>query len=263
MEEDEHVARRRRRAGVDGDRLVEAEHRAQPGEQLRLALGGESRRRRRAPARRPARARPCARAASSQRVRLRRPATARWPSMPGLELLQDARHGEEPRRLDRGQVGDDLARVRAASSPSCRTRSAGSGAPSRSAMCAAGSHEITREPSGKWMIPSAAVHAGQQVAVHELHALRRAGRARRVDQRDEVLGLDGAPVRLGVEAGVGALDVRPADACRRRAPPSTTITCSSAGSSARAARKRVEELPPRRSPRARPRRRRRRRSGPA
>ena len=33
---------------------------------------------------------------------------------PGLELLPDPRHGEEPRRLDQRQVGDDLARVVAA-----------------------------------------------------------------------------------------------------------------------------------------------------
>ena len=45
--------------------------------------------------------------------------------------------------------------------------------------------------------------------MHELDALRRPGGARRVDQRQQVLGPDRAPGALDVEARVGALDVAP------------------------------------------------------
>ena len=102
-------------------------------------------------------------------------------------------------------------------------------------MCAAGSHEITRDPSGKWMIAVGRPGARHHVAVGELHALGRPGRARGVDERDEVVGLDRRQCGSGVEAGVGALDVGPVRRVAGPAPPSRTITVSSAGSSARAA----------------------------
>ena len=61
-------------------------------------------------------------------------------------------------------------------------------------MWAAGSHEMTRAPSGKLdHARSMLLHGRQQVAVGELDALRRPGGARRVDQRQQVLGLDRAP----------------------------------------------------------------------
>ena len=86
--------------------------------------------------------------------------------------------------------------------------------------------------SGRSIDPVDAADQAHQVAVRELHALGRAGRARGVDQGQQVVGLD-----LG--------DRRP----RRRSPgrsprarssvwsppsPSITITCSISGRSARA-----------------------------
>ena len=54
VEELEHLDRRRRGADVDRLDLVEAEHRAQPGEELLVGLGDRARRAPRAPARRAA-----------------------------------------------------------------------------------------------------------------------------------------------------------------------------------------------------------------
>ena len=69
---------------------------------------------------------------------------------------------------------------------------------------------MTFEPSGKLDQLLDAARGGHQVAVHELDALRRARRARGVDQRGLVLGLDGAPGGLDVDVGLCGLDVLPA-----------------------------------------------------
>ena len=57
--------------------------------------------------------------------------------------------------------------------------------------------------------PLDALDGREQVAVHELDALGRPRGARRVDQRQQVVGPDRAPRALDVEAGVRALDVAP------------------------------------------------------
>ena len=70
----------------------------------------------------------------------------------------------------------------------------------RSAMCAIGSQETTRPSSGNAITWSKPLTARHQVRVGELHALGRPGGARGVDQREQVVGLDGAPGGLEVEA---------------------------------------------------------------
>ncbi len=75
-------------------------------------------------------------------------------------------------------------------------------------MCAAGSHEITFAPrSGKSMMSLDAADQRHQVAVGELDALRRAGRPRRVDQRQHVVGLELVDDRGRVELGIHRLDL--------------------------------------------------------
>ena len=64
-----------------------------------------------------------------------------------------------------------------------------------------------RAVAGSSISSSTRVDGRQQVAVRELDALRRPGRARRVDQRQQVVGLDRAPVRPRRRSRVGALDV--------------------------------------------------------
>ena len=179
---------------------------------------------------------------------------------PGLQLLEDARDGEEPGRLHRGQVGDDLARVRAGRH--------GHAEHDRQVVVGHPLGDVRRgQPGdharavGEVDDPVGRVDARQQVAVHELHALRRTGRPGRVDQRDEVLRLDRAPVRLGVEVRVGALDVGPRDGVVA-SRPLDTITCSSAAAP-RGRRGSARGTAPRRSPRAPRRRPPRRRSAPA
>ena len=129
---------------------------------------------------------------------------------PGLELLEDARDGEEPGRLDGRQVGDDLARVRAR-----RHREAEH---QRQVVVRVALGDVRGGQPRDHLGPLGELdhvprHArrGHDVAVHELHALRRAGRAGGVDQRQHVLGVDRPPVRLGVEIRIRALDLVPAD----------------------------------------------------
>ena len=80
-------------------------------------------------------------------------------------------------------------------------------------MCAIGSQEITRPSSGNCDHLVEAVDGAHEVRVGELHALRRPGGARGVDQREQVVGLHGAPGGLEVEALRGVLPPR---SCRRR-----------------------------------------------
>ena len=69
----------------------------------------------------------------------------------------------------------------------------------------------------------------------ELHALRRAGRARRVDQRQHVVaGRSARPTASTSKLGAGALDLGRARSCPPAASPSTTTTCSRSGRSSRA-----------------------------
>ena len=116
VEELEHLARRRRRADVHGDRLVEPEHGAQHGKDAwhRPALRGRPVRR--APARPSCSRRTfsseAANAASTPSTLLvGQPGQPRLEA--GLHLLPDPRHGEEPVRPHRRQVRQELLRIRA------------------------------------------------------------------------------------------------------------------------------------------------------
>ena len=82
-------------------------------------------------------------------------------------------------------------------------------------MCALGSHEMTRPPSGNSMISSMPWTGGQQVAVRELHALGRPGRARGVDQRQDVVGLERGDRRVDVEGRRRRPRPRRAPSCPR------------------------------------------------
>ena len=148
---------------------------------------------------RPARARPaaCRRRAASARLLV----AAELGLHAGLELLPHARDGEEPRRLDRGQVGADLARVRAG-----RDRHR---VDDREVVVGGALGDVgARQPRDHARAVREAdalldgVDRRHLVAVGDLDALGRPGRAARVDQREDVVGLDGAPVRLGVELRV-------------------------------------------------------------
>ena len=117
VEELEHLDGRRSGADVDRLDLVEAEHRAQPGEDLLVGALRPARRARRAPARPPVRGAPSeahASSAASTFAALLLGLGGEHRLQPGLQLLPDPRHGEEPARAHFGQVGEDLARVLAA-----------------------------------------------------------------------------------------------------------------------------------------------------
>ena len=233
VEEDEHVARRRRRAGVDGDRLVQAEHRAQPARTGSRRPPRRAARRPRAPARRPCSSSTLRRAAVSQPT-VCSPWVENRALEPRLELLEDPRHREEPRRPDGRQVGDDLAHHGARGDRHAE-------------------HDrqvVVRHPLGDVRGRQPRDHARavgeaddrvgrprarHHVAVRELDALGRAGRPGRVDQREQVVGLDRLPVRRRRRSPGRRPRRRPSPSSPRPAPPSSTISVSSAGSSARAA----------------------------
>ena len=67
--------------------------------------------------------------------------------------------------------------------------------------------------------------------MRELDALRRPGRARGVDQREQVVGLDRAPARPRRRSPGRRPRRRPSASVPSPRAPSSTITCSSAGSS--------------------------------
>ena len=152
---------------------------------------------------------------------------------PRLELLPDPRHGEEPRRLDQRQVGDDLARVVAA-----RDRHR---VDDRQVVVRGALGDVRRRQPrddlravGELDHLLDALHRGQQVAVREL---RRPSAARSCPRcRSASAGRRARPRarRLDVEVRVGALDLVPGD----RALPALALEHdhgSSAGSSSRAA----------------------------
>src|SRR5437660_1376066 len=116
-----------------------------------------------------------------------------------LELLEDPGHREEPARLDLRQVRDHLARVRAA-----RDREAEH---DRQVVRARALRDVRHRQVGHR--PGAVGElddlvegaAGRQlVLVGDLDALWGAGGARRVDQGEHVVRLDGLPGGLEVEA---------------------------------------------------------------
>ena len=126
---------------------------------------------------------------------------------PGLDLLEDAGHGEEPRRAHRGERLADLARVRAdrdtdaADHRQVVVRPAfgdvGGGQPGDHLGSAIGEVHDLIDAAGQ----------AHQVAVGELHALGRAGRAGGVDQGEHVVGLHLVDDRGRVVAGVHLLDL--------------------------------------------------------
>ena len=86
------------------------------------------------------------------------------------------------------------------------------------------------------MSSSSALDGDQQVAVHELHALRRPGRARRVDQREDVLGPELLRPAASTSKSGSAPSTSESGVVPSAPSPSTTITCSRPGSSLRASR---------------------------
>src|SRR5229473_6096767 len=125
-----------------------------------------------------------------------------------LELLPDTRHGEEPRGANLGEVVEDLAPVRAACDPQS--------AEDREVMVGAAFRDVrVREPGDhlragpeRWIHVEHARCVREEVPVRDLDALRRSGRARGIDQGQEIVGLHGRRRGLGVEAPVASLKVR-------------------------------------------------------
>ena len=122
----------------------------------------------------------------------------------GLQLLPDARHGEEPGGTHLRQVADHLARVGAAGH--------GEAEHERQVVAAVAlgdvRHRQVRDHApvvgeGDQLVERA--HRLHQVVVRQLHALRRPGGAGGVDQREHVVLLHGAPGRLEVEVVVSHL----------------------------------------------------------
>ena len=204
VEELEHGERRRRRADVDGLELVEAELLAQLRQhqlvRLRVLLGQL----RPGPARRPARARtfwwPTSRAHFSARLALLVLLGLDHRLEARLQLLPDARDGEEPARPHLGQVGDHLARVRAARD----------GVAEHDRHVVAGGalgdvrhRQVGDDPRALGEVDHVVerLHREHHVVVRELDALRRPGRAGGVDQREQVVRLDRRA--LAVDLGRG------------------------------------------------------------
>ena len=118
-----------------------------------------------------------------------------------LELLEDPRHAEEPRRADLGEVADDLARVRAAGDREAELH--------REVVRAVALGDVRHRQVGDDVAAAREVqhrvvgaHREQHALVGELDALRVAGRARGVDQRQQVVGLDRLPGGVEVEVRV-------------------------------------------------------------
>ena len=230
--------------------LVEPEHRAQPREHLLVGLGDL---RPRAPRgtgspRCLSRTRSIAAlSASSSRLALLLGLGGEHRLEPGLELLPDPRHGEEPRRPHLRQVGEDLARVRAA-----RDRA---GVDHRDVVVGHPLGDVRGRQPRDHPPPGLErddlldrLGGDHDVVVRELHALRRPGRARGVDQRRP--RRRGRPRRRRgrVEVRVRALDVGERERAVGGASPSTTITCSRSGQRPCAPRASPAGTPARRSP---------------
>ena len=115
-------------------------------------------------------------------------------------------------------------------------------------MCAAGSHEITLRAGVEPDHLLDRLRPGHDVVVGQLHALRRPGRARGVDQRHEVVGADLRDGRRRGRSPGPSLRRRRARSCPPGASPSTTITCSSAGHVLARLEQRARCRPARRSP---------------
>ena len=191
MEELEHLDRRRGGADVDGTHLVEPEHLAQAGEDLLVGggdLGGELRRTASPRCSRRTFSTAAASAALGPRALLIGLA-GDHRLQPRLQLLPDAGHGEEPVRAHLGQVGEHLAGVRAGGDlQPVDDRQVVVGAPLGDVRGGQpGDHAGFLGELHHQLDPP---HGGEQVAVGELHALRRPRGAGGVDQRQHILRLD-------------------------------------------------------------------------
>ena len=233
VEELEHLDRRRRGADVDGDGLVEPERAAQVRRTSPRRRRRRPRRSPRAPPRPPARAapsgsRPRGPAGPGSRCSLGQVGDHRLEA--GLELLPDPRHGEEPGRAHLRQEVDDLARVgadrdrRALDHRQVVVRAALGDVGGRQP----GDHLAALVGEGDQVLDAA--DEAQQVAVRQLDALRRPGRARGVDQGQQVVELD-ARRRSRRRRSRGRAPRAPR-ASWSPPSPSTTITCSRSGRSA-------------------------------
>ncbi len=146
---------------------------------------------------------------------------------PGLELLPDPRDREEPGRADLRQELDDLARVRAD-----RHRAA---ADHGQVVVGAALGDVRRrQPRDHLGAALGEVDdvldprdQAHQVAMGELHALRRPGGAGGVDQGQQIVGLDRIDDLCGVELGVERLERLERRGRRRRRRARSA--CSSAG----------------------------------
>ena len=119
-----------------------------------------------------------------------------------LELLEDPRHGEEPRRAHLGEVAHDLARVRAAGDREAELH--------REVVRAVALGDVRHRQVGDDAAAALVVqhlvvraHREQHALVREHDALGVAGRARGVDERQRVVGLDRLPGGVEVEVVVG------------------------------------------------------------
>ena len=236
-------------------RLVETEHLAQLREHLLVGLRRPAPRARAGPARRAglSRTRSIAAASAACDRLARLLGLGRLHRLePGLQLLPDPRHREEPGRADLRQVGEDLARVRAG-----RDRA---GVDHRDVVVGHPLGDVRgREPRDQ---PSADLErddlldrlGGEHDAVvRELDALRRPGRARGVDQRQHVVRGDLPPRRRRRRSRGWSPRRRPARSC----PPAARRRSRSRARGAAgpcAPRASPAGTPARRSPRATPRR---------
>ena len=191
VEELEHLDRRGGGADVDGAHLVEAEHLAQAGEDLLVGRGDLGRELRRHLLAALLQAnllnRRSQRALGLCTLLIGLAGDHRLQA--GLQLLPDAGHGEEPVGAHLGQVGEHLARVGAGGDlqpvddrqvvVGAALGDVRGGQPGDHAGLLGELHHRLDPP-----------HGGEQVAVAELHALRRPCGAGGVDQREQVLGPD-------------------------------------------------------------------------
>ena len=168
---------------------------------------------------------------------------ARAPIDAGVDLLPHAGHPEHELGLDLAGVGGDVARVRTAGRPRSRGTPAGSGwSSARRCGPSAGTTPGACRRSCRSRCSCLRLSTVQAtLLVGDHHALGRAGGARRVDQRGQVVGLRSTAAASARSTGVGRQQVlvgedvvgRPGRRGRRRTP-----RCSSAGSSSRTLRKR-------------------------
>ena len=214
MEELEHLHRGGCRADVDRLHLVEPEHRAQAGEDLgvrpRHLLGERGRHLFAALLQAHLRHGRVERSLHRRALLLGLAGDHRLQAR--LQLLPYARDREEPARPHFGQVGEDLARVIAAGDLQAEDDR-------QVVVGVALGHVRRRQPRDHAAVAREldqlieALDCRQQVAVDQLHALRRPGRAGGVDQRQHVGRLDLRRSRPRRRSPGSSPRPRPARAC--------------------------------------------------